>query len=247
MISVSIGSGSQHVHGDPVRPELPAPHRGTSRSRPPSRWRRRLWRTCRPRRTAVIEDVLTMRPTPCGIIRAAAALSIRNEPVTFTAITRSNSARARTRGASHWTGDAGQVDQTGHRRQLGVDPLVQPRSPTTLRRCRSAPPARSHGPPSRSSFSTPARPSALMSTRATCQPLSARIRAVTRPIPAGPPAPVMTAVRCSGKRARTVDGCWDGCHRYSAPSVWLVSRSRWRGCLGCNARFLPITVIASLP
>src|SRR5919112_2920922 len=59
-------------------------------------------------------------------------------------------------------------------------------------------------PASRSSFSTTAKPSALTSTRATCQPFSASSRAVTRPIPAGPPAPVTTAVRGSGNRGTAV-------------------------------------------
>jgi hypothetical protein len=48
-------------------------------------------------------------------------------------------------------------------------------------------------------------PSALRSTRATCQPLSASARAVTRPIPAGLPAPVTTAVRGSGNGDKTVE------------------------------------------
>ena len=45
-----------------------------------------------------------------------------------------------------------------------------------------------------------------MSIKATCQPFSASIRAVTRPMPAGPPAPVTTAVRCSGSRPGPVVG-----------------------------------------
>ena len=99
---------------------------------------------------------------------------------------------------------------------------------------------------SRSSVSTAASPSALMSTRATCQPFSASIRAVTRPIPAGPPAPVMTAVRCSGRRpGPVVDASrtsWVLLLQVRLDHATTVARmSRM------YARFLAITVIASLP
>ena len=81
-------------------------------------------------------------------------------------------------------------------------------------------------PASRSSPSTAARPSALMSTRATCQPFSASTRAVTRPIPAGPPAPVTTAVRESGSRGGAEADV------IIAPSLVRVGREGCRGAPG---------------
>lgn len=136
-----------------------------------------------------------MRPTPRGIIRGAAALSMRYEPVTFTAITRWNSCRLHScNRAVHGMParltrrrpEEARVDLligVGHR-GFGRDVVGTDSSP--------------EWPASWSSFSTPGSPAALISMRATCQPFSASIRAVTRPIPPGPPAPVTTAVRGSG-------------------------------------------------
>src|SRR5512133_2590393 len=165
---------------------------------------------------AVIDDVLTMRPTPCGIIRAAAALSIKNEPVTFTAITRSNSSRLHS-----WSGTGQAMPARLTRPTTGgsSESICWYASVTDDSEAMSVGTAsRFSCPASRSSFSTLARPSALMSTSATCQPFSPNIRAVTRPMPAGPPAPVTTAVRSSGNRNETVDVSAAGADVIAAPS-----------------------------
>lgn len=91
MISVSIGPGAMTLTVMPSGPSWRAPplHMPTTAAfavahtpleyvPPPSK--------------AVIDETLTIRPTCCGIIRAAAARSSRYDPVTLTASTRSNSA-----------------------------------------------------------------------------------------------------------------------------------------------------------
>ena len=217
MISVSMGPGASTFTVMPYGPSSRAPPRHIPITAafavaytplenvpPPSK--------------AVIEDVLTMRPTPCGIIRAAAALSIRKEPVTFTAITRSNSARLHS-----WSGTGQGMPARLTRPTTGgsSESICWYASVTADSEAMSVGTAsRFSWPDARSSFSTPDRPSALMSTNATCQPFSARTWAVTRPMPAGPPAPVTTAVRSSGNRDETVDVSGAGADVIAAPYFW---------------------------